>query len=277
MYCWSCGNQLADDANFCPKCGKSQGHEGQLLGSSSTEDRWETCEIVFDHMQHLLAGAIFWFWARAIGPNGEYSAGNSRQIIVGSRFFDEPKMNDRETKMAHSGLVAELVSGGWEPTTERGPNWWNYRFRRCVRAAQGVSAQGPSDGGEDPLMRAIRPYYPFAATSWLNLQQVKVVRDHLAAGEIPEGVVFAQHPKTGVGGGGLWATNRRLLYAGTNFWGKPVVEEYSYDKISAIESSADGSVISIHYSGRTIVLKGVDKRALLVAFLGLVRKKMGDR
>ena len=279
MYCWNCGSQLPDEAIFCHKCGKQQRYGGQQIGSSLTKDNitLETCEIVFDSTQHLVAGAIFWFWAKAIGPNGEYSAGNSPQVIVGSRFFDEPKMNDRQTKMAHSSLVAALVSDGWEPMPVRGPNWWNYRFQRRARTAQKVSAQDSSDIGEDPLMRAIRPYYPHASPSWLKIGQIRLVRDYLAEDEIPEGVIFAKHPKTGVGGGGLWATNRRLLYVGTNFWGKPVVEEYSYDKIGAIESSADGSVISIRYSGRKIALKGVDKRALLVAFLSLVRKKVEGR
>jgi hypothetical protein len=154
-----------------------------------------------------------------------------------------------------------------------GENWWNYRFQRRVRPAHGASAQGPNYGGEDPIMQTIRPYYPFANASWLNIPQIKLVRNYLETGEIPEGVVFAQHPKTGVSGGGLWVTNKGLLYAGTNFWGKLVVEEHSYDKISAVESNADGSVILIHYSGRTIALKGVDKRASLVAFLVLSKRK----
>jgi len=275
MYCWNCGTQLPDNANFCSKCGKQQKPGEQPIEPNLKEEKWETCEILFDSQYQLGRGWIFWFWAKAIGPEGEYSAGSSGQLLAGP-IFDKPNSDNRETKMAHSELVAKLVSDGWEPVPNKGSNWWNDRFRRRVRAIQAATSQLPSDSEEDLLMRAIRPYYPHADPSWLMIDRIRRVRDYLSTGEIPEGVIFAQHPKTGVGGGGLWATNKRL-YVGTTFLEKPVVEEYPYDKISAIESSADGSVISIQCAGKKVALKGVDKRALLVSFLNLVRKKMGNR
>jgi len=41
MYCSQCGSQLPDDANFCPKCGSSQGSHQTTAAAPSKVDEVE--------------------------------------------------------------------------------------------------------------------------------------------------------------------------------------------------------------------------------------------
>src|SRR5437667_4446173 len=42
MFCVSCGQQLPDEANFCPKCGVPQ-RMGVSEATDISKVRWETC------------------------------------------------------------------------------------------------------------------------------------------------------------------------------------------------------------------------------------------
>ena len=132
MFCISCGTHLPDEANFCWKCGKPQ-----KPGIQPNKPKWETCEIVSEKVRDggVFSGDYLRFWAEAIGSDGQYSAGESAVFkgpyIVGYPSF--PNSDDQNTTVAHKTLIQKLVKDGWEPASDRGLNWWNYRFRRRVK------------------------------------------------------------------------------------------------------------------------------------------------
>ena len=76
MFCMNCGKELPDDANFCLKCGKPQNASAL---AEVEEPVWETCEIVWNYKKKggMLSNDKLMFWAKAIGPKGEYNAGES--------------------------------------------------------------------------------------------------------------------------------------------------------------------------------------------------------
>ncbi len=129
MFCSNCGTQLPDEAMFCSKCGKSLKPTAQV---GPTPEKWEICEIMLDKRNELAAGAIYWFYASALGPNGEYSAGESPDVAIGSRFFNYPKNNDKKAITAHETLVKDLMAYNWESVQSSGTNWWASKFRRKI-------------------------------------------------------------------------------------------------------------------------------------------------
>ena len=124
MYCSQCGTQLSDDANFCLKCGKPQKPNIQV-----NEIKWDTCEIVYDTISKggLFSNARMKFWADAIGQEGSYNAGVS---ILFEQYVPPPESNNQRTVNIHRDFIQQLVTDGWEPTGDRGNDWWSYRFRR---------------------------------------------------------------------------------------------------------------------------------------------------
>lgn len=116
MFCYKCGTQLPNEAEFCWKCGKPQTAQSQ-----GDEPRWETCEIVWQKG----------FVVEAIGPAGKYSPAEAA-ITSGSQ------SNDLDVS-EHRALVSRLTEEGWEPTGDRGEGWWNNRFRRRVSEKTGQS------------------------------------------------------------------------------------------------------------------------------------------
>jgi len=82
MYCMGCGAQLPDEAKFCMECGKSLRPE-----TPSDSLKWETCEIEWleksSLMRTLLVRAMGYFWAKAIGPNGVFDAGQTDTFTFG--------------------------------------------------------------------------------------------------------------------------------------------------------------------------------------------------
>jgi hypothetical protein len=137
MFCINCGTQLPDEAKFCWKCGTPQKSSVQ-----ADELKWETCEIVWKMTSGALglilgpiAGVKGYFWAKAIGPSGVYVAGKSQTIWVGNFYTGGPLPRERNQAhfAAHNALVAQLVNDGWEPTGDKGAEWWSNRFRRRVK------------------------------------------------------------------------------------------------------------------------------------------------
>lgn len=127
-FCPNCGVRLSEKTKFCPSCGAAQDAAPQTKGMQV-----ETCEIVFLKIGSGLAGTKGCFEAKAIGPNGTYSAGVSPDF---STSFDASgpviKASNKPIVGIHSGLVDGLVSEGWEPTGDRGAEWWSQRFRRRI-------------------------------------------------------------------------------------------------------------------------------------------------
>lgn len=132
MFCSNCGTQIPDEASFCSKCGTPQIQGAQ--SAQTEEPKWETCEITYHDKNEFVSGAIFWFEADAIGPNGKYPAAKSKPVVCGSRFNNDPQSRNKKTVNAHEEIIKKLVSDGWQPTGARGYNWWNDRFTRQVRA-----------------------------------------------------------------------------------------------------------------------------------------------
>jgi hypothetical protein len=123
MICSHCETPLPDAASFCWNCGEAQQRDAQ-----TGAPRWETCEI-------LAEPAGVWttrlrFWAKATGPQGEYSVGSSRDFIA-----VQPNKEDRQAFAALNGLIARLVlQDEWERLQAKGPDWYSHRFRRRIVA-----------------------------------------------------------------------------------------------------------------------------------------------
>lgn len=128
MFCMKCGTQIPDDANFCYKCGASIGQAVRI----TDEPKWEHCEIVYDCNEGFVSGHDFWFWAKAVGTSGTYCAASSTHAKY---WYGDGTPNSEwpvHTQL-HSELVRKLVADAWEPTGERGNNWWNMRFKRRIK------------------------------------------------------------------------------------------------------------------------------------------------
>lgn len=126
IYCMQCGKELPDDANFCLKCGKPVGEAAKP--AQQPESRWEYCEIVYQARweKHWYGNDhLFQFWAKGIGPNGTFNAGEVEEVKRWGLFADQ--LEDQELA---SRLVKLLVSKGWEPLPNKGSEWFSYKFRR---------------------------------------------------------------------------------------------------------------------------------------------------
>ena len=66
-------------------------------------------------------------WADASGSQGPYNAG---EVIYAVPVLSP---GSKQTDTAPKELVAKLIREGWEPTPERGPEWFNTRSRRRIR------------------------------------------------------------------------------------------------------------------------------------------------
>jgi hypothetical protein len=78
----------------------------------------------------------FEFWVEAIGSRGMYSAGktpafeayNNSSYEKGSK-GSYPTSEGSASEILRT-LVRELTRAGWEPVTEKGDIWYQYKFRR---------------------------------------------------------------------------------------------------------------------------------------------------
>ena len=135
--CPDCAKEMSDRAPACPNC-----------GAPAAEVKWETLTIEHTTEQTKL---FFWtvetakcyFWADAIGPTGNYNAGESSRFNKPFGNTGRPQGSNKATDKAHRELIDLLVGHGWEPTTESPRFWWKKTFRRRF----GSESQQPKDGG----------------------------------------------------------------------------------------------------------------------------------
>ena len=121
MFCPNCGTQLPDEVNFCWKCGKTQ----RSATITSSETQYEHCRIELVEIGYrFLQGTFYQFDANAIGPNGPYVAGQSKQ------FSD--LMNENQQPAILNTLIRQLVADGWEAVETKGSEWYQHGFRRRV-------------------------------------------------------------------------------------------------------------------------------------------------
>ena len=136
MYCIHCGASMPEGVKYCPNCGNSQstkpGQEGSLVGkvnpSSNGQPQYEYCEIVFESKMGLvfIKGR---FWAKAAGPRGVYPAAVGKKWETGA---PQDVGNRRKYESACDDMVMMLIKDGWELIPNKGPNYWNFKFRRLV-------------------------------------------------------------------------------------------------------------------------------------------------
>ncbi|MBQ9120129.1 MAG: zinc-ribbon domain-containing protein [Lachnospiraceae bacterium] len=55
MFCGECGKEVAEDAKFCPQCGKTV---GSLLGAGRTSIPTPTCQMVERNVSGMVTAAI---------------------------------------------------------------------------------------------------------------------------------------------------------------------------------------------------------------------------
>ncbi len=138
MFCPHCGRELPAEASFCPHCGRAQRFDSADAGMT-----WETCEILYAQSIRVLITCRF--WARALGPQGEFCAGESASWTA--RY---PASNDPEALIAHRQLVQRLLAAGWKPVG-RGFLWYNDRFeRRSLGNRASVAQENPEQAGTEP-------------------------------------------------------------------------------------------------------------------------------
>ena len=130
MECIKCGTRLPADASFCLKCGTPQGTDmpAEDLKPESCEIRWEWAG------GNWLTGRKARFWAEAVGPSGNYSAG--RSLSFAGSPIDKNGERNQKAVPAHDALVRELVQAAWEPADPRGPDWYGLRFQRRISVGQ---------------------------------------------------------------------------------------------------------------------------------------------
>ena len=136
MHCSNCGTKLPNDAAFCFKCGKQV---GQGASASVDSGQLEYCQIKIefanDHF-HFLGFSThstrdLWWSAPAIGPNGQFIAGQTSKWQYNSR-WDSDEKEDARKKAAHEQLVKYLLGQGWEVTPDSSVGR-DLRFRRRVK------------------------------------------------------------------------------------------------------------------------------------------------
>lgn len=137
--CPYCAALIQPDAKKCRYCGEWPDSSARPT-CVEADDRfdaplWETCVIVFDAKG--LLSIQYQFWAKAIGPDGVYSAGNSvwfpRRSWTGTA---GPWSGDPRATVAFDTLVVGLVTQGWEAVPITGEDWFSQRFRRRVTRAK---------------------------------------------------------------------------------------------------------------------------------------------
>jgi hypothetical protein len=112
MFCPKCGKELPDDANFCMKCGRALHSD---VKSVQEADRWETCEIKWRSIKaHGLfgGGAKVVFFGEAIGPKGQYNAGESPVFPGWGGYYSN--LDSEDANGALNALVKKLSQDGWE-------------------------------------------------------------------------------------------------------------------------------------------------------------------
>lgn len=112
--------------------------------------RWEICEIHFRRRVFLRPN---FFEAIAVGPRGEYVAGQSPTFEwagygpnLVSTLASGFKPTSRQARKALAALEAALFEDGWEPTADA-------RFRRIVRAPDAARAAMPQAMTPDEVLR----------------------------------------------------------------------------------------------------------------------------
>ncbi|HEY7355751.1 MAG TPA: zinc-ribbon domain-containing protein [Ktedonobacterales bacterium] len=131
IYCSKCGKEHPDDALFCMKCGKPLTAAAQT--SSPSEPQWEYCEVVYQtvKMSGWFSNGTVRFWAKAIGPNGEYSAGQSADIALES-YPTFPHQSQAEVVSTYNAFIGFLSRNGWILLPSKGDEWFSSKFRRKV-------------------------------------------------------------------------------------------------------------------------------------------------
>lgn len=121
---------------------------------------------------------------------------------------------------------------------------------------------------DDAILLSLRKCYINANESWLRVPQVSNVKKHLSADELPVGVIFGQR---GSDVGGLWATNKKLLYVS---WKKPSIYEFSYTSISSLETTKKS--LAFLSGSERVLLEYIDKRAQIDNFIREVRERVAQ-
>jgi hypothetical protein len=130
--CKGCGGSYDNTFQFCPFCGRAKPEPESLKVqvSVSLQDKWETCKI---YMTKWNNGSIYvtsQFWAEAIGPNGEYLAGESLPFpYFLNAAYNASYKGDAGVISAHTFLVNQLAADGWEAIPSGG-EWWQTQFQR---------------------------------------------------------------------------------------------------------------------------------------------------
>lgn len=125
----------------------------------------------------------------------------------------------------------------------------------------------------EAVSSVVRAFYPKTYAKWLKQRYVKDIPKYLGGDEWPEAVLFGK-PNFGPRGG-LWATNKRLLWVSHSVLG-PTVKDYTYEKINSTEHSPIGGVFTMRFSTggfSAFTLFHVDKNVVL-RFTEFVRTKM---
>jgi ribosomal protein L40E len=142
LFCYRCGTQLPDQANYCWKCGNPRKE-----GTQAKSPEWETCTITYEAVRNNKflgshSGQARW-WAKATRPRESYRAGESPIFYasVEKGVVEIPYSNPGfsahltyiDTLKVLDVLTNKLIADGWEPTGTYGASYWKRQYRRRIR------------------------------------------------------------------------------------------------------------------------------------------------
>jgi hypothetical protein len=142
--CAGCTASYDSKFQFCPYCGRAKPEPLTMNVNVTSDDVWETCEIILVQGPNEGLKATLYFEARAIGPKGKYAAKTSEKLrlsvvdLTGKDDFvwdsntRQPVTRPRNCQPKVDAVIAALVAEGWQPVG-RGQEWYSERFRRKVK------------------------------------------------------------------------------------------------------------------------------------------------
>ncbi len=138
MKCSRCGTEIPDEANFCWQCGMPQHADAEPQAGQDYETCQIRCSLVEDRQEFSnwfqshdwYHGAMFKFWAQAVGPDGEYVVGESPTFRAEPVF--PPPADDRRARDVYHTFLMRLVEQGWEPLGVKGDMWFSQQLRRPI-------------------------------------------------------------------------------------------------------------------------------------------------
>lgn len=136
------------------------------------------------------------------------------------------------------------------------------------------------DKRQESIIQAIKDFCP---SQWTTQRAkdpdfaTKTVVSYFSEDEYAEGVMYGKVAYASVLGGGLWATNKRMIFIGISFnlFGKDnvIFKDFSYQQIVSIQQTSNQE-LDIKLTDANISISGIKKDYNVIKFVDLIRSKV---